>query len=230
MKRIDKQLFYPLIAALLMTAGCNKENTQEGGTSEIHIGASIETRAAVVESTPLTAVQFLRKDVSDGTAPGNYSGITPIAGNRASNGNITFTGTPKPTYSLNDQDAFFVAYWPTGTGGANNVAWQIDGKTDILVSDQYNAGKYSAPLSGAVGNGSPMIFRHQLAQLEVVCKADPDFDLSATAATWGKITKIEILETYPMAEFNYATCAVSFTGAPSPSALLQKDYETMFAL
>ena len=246
MKRTDKigialrsaacsRLAVHLLAIVLLAgglAGCDKDAAQpEPGSAsgrEIHIGTTVQTRAAAVDATPLTGVQFLRKDMIGATAPGDYTGVTPIAGDRAADGGITFAD-PVPTYGPDDKNAFFKAYWPAGTPAVDKVVWTVDGVTDILVSDEYNAGKYTARLTGSGGaSGDPMLFKHMLAQLEVVCIAEAGAAEADVQTSWGKITGIEIVGSNSEVTLDYASPAAVSYATPADLSLVQADYATAF--
>lgn len=235
-----KKIYIAMLAAAVL-AGCSKNEegdgseTPQGGERAIVIASSIEaegrTKAAVENGSALTEVQFLRQDVNGTTPPTTYTGITAIEGSRAVDGTITFAAGSVPTYNKNNYNAYFVAYWPKQAPVNEIVTWPVDGTTDILLTPAYNAGTYAAPLTGGGGaNGTAMQFKHKLAQLEVICIADDDADVSEDAVqeTWGKITKVEILESNSQAKFDYTGPGGVTYDTPAAIALVQSDYATGF--
>lgn len=237
-----KHLLFLVLPAVLL-AGCSEHEPEAdagpGRDGVIRIAsaieASAETRAAVTDGDRLTDVQFLRVDVADdGAVPSDYfSGVTAIGGTRDNTGakSIVFDA-PTPAYSLNDDRSYFVAYHPKTTVASGVAAWTIDGKTDILMTPVWDAGKYSAPRTGGGGAaGDPMLFRHQLAQLEVICKA---YTADGTAeslvqALWGDITSIELLNTASEATYTYATNAVAYNAPKGLPLLAGATYADAFA-
>lgn len=228
-----KHLLFLLLPAVLL-AGCSKGEPDagagpgRGGAIRIAsaIEASAETRAVVTDGDQLADVQFLRVDVAnDGAFPAAcFTGVAPVAGTRMNtNAKPVVFDAPVPEYNTDDSRAYFVAYHPKTTVASEVAAWTIDGKTDILVTPVWDAGKYSAPKTGAGGAaGDPMLFRHQLAQLEVICKAYTADGMpeSTVQALWGDITSIELLNTASEATYAYATNTVAFGGAGAGIALL----------
>ena len=165
------------------------------------------------------------------TAPSSYTG------NRAGDatGAITFTSASKPVYDKTDnQYALLVGCWPNPTPATpandNSLSWNIDGKTDILISDLWCAGTYLAPINGTESaNGeTPLTFKHRLAQLEVFCKAAEGETLTDVQATWGKIKSIELLDAYPQMTYDATTNEITCTGSKKAMPLLKADYETAF--
>lgn len=237
-----KHLLFLVLPAVLL-AGCSEHDPDAdagpGRDGMIRIAsaieASAETRAAVTDGDRLTDVQFLRVDVADdGAVPSDYfSGVTAIGGTRDNTGakSIVFDA-PTPAYNLNDARSYFVAYHPKTTVASGVAAWPIDGRTDILVTPVWDAGKYSAPKTGGGGAaGDPMLFRHQLAQLEVICKAytaDGTTE-SLVQALWGDITSIELLNTASEATYAYATNAVAYNAPKGLPLLAGATYADAFA-
>lgn len=222
---------------LLGASGCSKEGPEWPGarTREIRIASSIDavgrTRAAQKPASALLGAKFLQVNAT--SMPAGMAGATLFTGDRAGDatGAITFTGSPVPLYSIGNDNAYIVGYWPGSGAGVTitegtSVAWTIDGKTDILLTPVWDAGKYAAPNTGATG--TTMTFEHRLAQLEVICKAEAGRELSVVQAAWGAITSIELVGTLPGAKYTYAANAMTFTGTAADMKLLKNDYETAF--
>ncbi len=197
------------------------------------------TRAAITDGkTALEGITFYLWQSKSNTAIDPTS-TTPSSytGNRAGDatGAITFTSASKPLYDKTDnQYALLVGCWPNPTPATpandNSLSWNINGKTDILISDLWCAGTYLAPINGteSANGATPLTFKHRLAQLEVFCKAAEGEDLDKVKATWGNIKSIELLDTYPQMTYNYTTNEITGTGEKRAIPLLQSDYETAF--
>ena len=165
---------------------------------------------------------------SNPPSPSSYTGNRAGDATGDATNAITFTSASKPLYDKTGKYAFLVGCWPNTN--ANSLSWNIDGKTDLLISDLWCAGTCLAPLNGTESaNGTtPLTFKHRLAQLEVFCKAAEGEDLDKVKATWGNIKSIELLDTYPQMTYNYTTNEITCTGDKQKISLLQSDYETAF--
>lgn len=226
-----KRLFISMLAVAAM-ASCSKSETDDAGAGnsrDIKISSAIEvatsSKAALLPASALTGIHFLKVDGT--VAPANMAGAVAYTGDRAatSEGAITFVSAPQ--YAMNDNNAYLVGCYPGAAGGATvtegtSVGWAIDGATDILVTPIWDAGKYSAAKT------TGMAFKHELAQLEVVCQAESGVPAGSVQATWGNITGIELVGTKTNALYTYADNAVTFTGS-ADKALLQNDYTAAFA-
>lgn len=210
-----------LACIILAMASCSKNETTtpQGGERQIKANSTIDgakSKAIVQGDVALTDINFLRKD--DATANQttfDFSGTTEITGARAVGGVITF-GTAQ-TYDMGtDNYAYFRGYHPIGTVTTTaSTTWTIDGKTDILLTDVWNAGKYSSPITMG------MKFKHILARVEVVCVANNGEAQSAIESTWGNITKIEFVGAIPEMVYTYSTNVVASTGTAADFALLK---------
>lgn len=219
-------LMSALFAAVL--AGCSKVAPEQAAVNpyEIRINTAINgvdaTKGVALSSASQTGVQVLRKDNTIATPPTDFSG-TPVSVTRETTGNLTFSAPP--AYDLNNNYAFFAAYHPEGLAGSNKVTWAIDGATDIITTGAWSAGNYAMPVK------TGMTFSHQLAQLEVICKADPASTVAEAAvqAAWGKITGIELINTSNTVDMAYNGLGLTFGAATSALSLRQSDYSTVFA-
>ena len=165
----------------------------------------------------LTGIHFLRKDADK--EPGDFSGANLISASRDNNGNITFT-SPQD-YNLNGNNAYFVAYWPTAiTTEPGKLTWTISGNVDILKTEIYNAGSYTAPVI------TGLTFHHALAQLKVILNVDENTSLEVAKAVWGKITRIELTTSETMT-YTYATNKLTY-GTKKLLSLYKDDYSAKF--
>ena len=235
--------------ATTLLCSCNKELDETGNITLPERPISIYT-AIQSEKTPTVSPQtrapitgtdavlegitfYLWQSTSSTTIDPTSITPSPYTGNRAKNtGAITFTSTLKPVYDKEEnKHALLVGCWPaTTTIAANSLTWDIDGKTDILISDLWCAGTYLAPINGTESaNGeTPLTFKHRLAQLEVFCKAAEGETLTDVQATWGKIKSIELLDAYPQMTYDATTNEITCTGSKKAMPLLKADYETAF--
>lgn len=211
----------------LAFAGC-KRNVQLSRFPEIEFSAQVEgalgTKAVALNTDQLNDVTILRLDATTATTPTSFAMADELTGatrkgSGDNGGAIVFNGTA-PKYDVNDKYAHIKAYHPTPANVISNskATWDIDGKTDILITKDYHAGKYSSPVTGT------LTFAHQLAQLEVICQAK--VSQAVATATWGKIVGIELIS-YPALVYTYNTNAVTLTGSSTTKIpLVQSDYNT----
>ncbi len=186
--------------------------TKVVGTGVIEDGTGADAKAE------LTGIHFLRKDATD--TPTGFSDAALISASRDKNGDITFT--PSQNYNLNGNNTYFVAYWPTATTTeTGKLTWTISGNVDILKTNIYNAGSYTAP-----NNNTGMIFQHALAQLKVILNVAENTSQDVAQNVWGQITKIELTTSETMT-YTYATNALTYS-MEKPISLYKEDYTTKF--
>ena len=241
-----KQKTILLTATLLILAACSQSEieTEEGATREIKATSVIEgasTRAVIDGTAEVTGLTFLRKDVaateklqnelSTPAAQTNFSNPTATytGGSRATGGAITFSDSgTTPEYSKDNKNSFFVGFTTAGkkadgnssNSGSNNAdetfVWTIDGKTDILLTDVWDAGTYENHSSLQA-----MKFQHRLSRLEVFCVAEDGSALEAVQAAWGNVTAIQVASNvYPEMTYTYQNNTVSYTGTSGSFSLL----------
>lgn len=223
-----KKLFYSLISLAMLCSCSNKENSliEEEFSYDIKVNATVSKMAvskSIITGNSVNDVNFLRVDqASENPVPSDFSAsTTPITGNLV-NGTVDFTGQA-PKYAHSNAYTYMVGYWPAGVLADKVITWDIDGKTDILLSNTWCAGNYTNP----VKNG--MVFDHQLSRLQVICKAQEGVALEAVADTWGEITAIEFVGVKPQLQMNTSDKKVTSTGTVHNAALLQNDYSKTFA-
>ena len=237
-----KQKTILVTAALIMLTACSQSEVETEGqtTREIHATSVIEgaSTKALIEGTDaaLSDLTFLRVDIdaSSGGTPSSYdfSSSSPITGSSraTSSGKITFgsSGTPQEYDKVSKKNAYFRGYTTEGLKESTSVTsssvsptavWEIKGTNDILMTDVWDAGNYSAPKT------TGMIFRHLLSRIEVVCKAETGSSLDVVKAAWGKVTKIEVLNANPELKYTYSSNTIEASGTPAAFAL-HKDYTT----
>lgn len=224
------------LLGVLIFAGCVQSDYEyvlrEGLSYDISINSEIQTvditKSAVNQDDALSSIRFLKIDAKN--PPPNMTGATPFYGNRANGGSgaITFTDAKKPLYSRSELNAYFVAYYPGVPAESGEVVWIITGSSDILLTDIWDAGKYNAPLTGI--NNPKLRFQHQLAQLEVVCRADASqgVPLSVVQAAWGNVVNIFLVNTFYNMKYTYASNRAVPSGKKYDIVLLNADYNSTF--
>lgn len=183
-----------------------------------------QTRGVVVGSEAQTGLVLLRLDDASDTAPASFAGAACITADRAADGTLSNFSTAQ-NYALTDANAWFTGFHPAGTQSADRTSWTLSagGTQDILLTTEaWSAGRYTAPVT------TGMVFDHVLACLKVNCTADALRPLGAVQASWGKITKIELLETADAATYTYADRTMAFSGSTA-LALSQADCQTAFS-
>lgn len=210
-----------MACAIAALASCSKEinePTVPGDAAQIKANSSIEgaaTRAIAGPNSALTGITFLRYDdaAADKTTGFDFSKSAVISGNRATTGAITFAPTQQYD-QVEDKTSYILGYHPAGTLASEVATWTLDGATDILVTDVWNAGRYSS------SNTSGMTFRHILARIEVACQAEGGATLSVVQAMWGDISSIKFVGALPNMTYTYATNAVATAGTAKDFTLL----------
>ena len=214
-----KQILLPVLVIAAMSS-CSKQTNEApdaGGLKEIRLGSGIaaQTKAAYSGDVAIAGLQFLRLDASAQTS--DFSGCVAIEGNRAVGGEITFGN--KQYYAAADH-AYFASYFPVGSVNNDVVTWVVDGKTDIMTAGTVDSGTNGSPVSASLA------YEHQLAQIEVVCKAVTDD--ASVQARWGNIESIKLRSTPATVRYAYNGLTVT-PGDAGDVALAAPDYTADFA-
>lgn len=233
-----KTLAICALAALAVVA-CRKRGggSEELDTKQIAIVTSIAgqqsasghnaSKVIADASTTLTGIQFLHVDGAAGQSQANTSFATAtlstgsrVAGDKQP---IVFDGTA-PVYDVdNNKTAYLMAYHPLGAQvhGVSNTwtATTINGATDILVSQFYSAGSYTAR------SNDEMKFGHALARLEIILEAQQGEVLADVQTAWGTITEVTVDNIQPNLVFDYVTSKTTPSGTAATAKLLKgKNY------
>lgn len=216
-----------------MLGACSKSesgDTPDGNTRQIKAVSAIEGVAskAVIAGTDaaLTGLQFLRVDdvSTNKTTSFDFSAATVITGgSRVAGGVITFGTSVTDGFDKYDKAGDKTTYMRGfTTDGATSTAgvkteWAINGATDVLLTDVWNAGRYSLP------GTNTMTFKHQLSRIEVVCKGEQNIHNDVTHDIWGNVTSIKVVDALPTLTYTYNTDAVTGTGTSADFPLLKED-------
>ena len=175
--------------SVIVIAGCVKDIVYEDQPVPILFDAGISavnTRAPIVSSgglptSPITGIQILR--AADIASSPDWTAVSSVA----TTADVSTAGAVSPTttqyYNANPSlNAWFMAYYPSGTITANKVNWTITGQEDIIVAPSVGAGNKSSPTTATLA------FAHKLTQLQFYVKA-----ASPTAITqWGTLSSIKV--------------------------------------
>lgn len=179
--------------------------------SEIKLRTSVTTRASVESNTGgvITAptslnVAFLRApDHSSATATsgvwqdaiaaaqtvaGTGPGVVDAALTNVSNANV-LAFTPPQFYNIDaTMYSHLKGFYPKVSLQKNtyvSATWDIDGKTDVMVTNYFYDNK------AVSGSSNPVTFQHLLSKITIKVIADSD----AAAAAWGNVSEVVIKDT-----------------------------------
>lgn len=197
--------------AALLVSSCSKSETDSTQTPKdgiIRVNTSNvgeATKAIVVPDADLTGIQFLRKDgVQNLEATVDFTGVTPASANRVGATTAVSFTTAQKYDKENANFAYFLGYHPAADAETSPTStWNLTdattgGKRDILITDVWNAGCYTAPVS------TGMKFHHALARVEVIAVAAASADAAVVNEVWGDITKVEITDALPTLTLDWA--------------------------
>lgn len=209
---MKQQYIVGLVVVALASLSCARQVQDPEPIRHISVQSTIENphSKAVIETDDavLPSLSFVRTDdVVTNLSTFDFSGAAPIDASRALGGVVTFI--PAQTYDqIEDKTAYLFGYGPKVPIAAGRTAtWIVDGGTDVLSTDVWNAGRNSSPVT------TGMIFRHQLARLEVVCQADPLVPQIAVQNGWGSIESIKLCNSAPQLTLDLATQSTTGSGA-----------------
>lgn len=223
-----------LLAAMMIAAvsSCSKNETvdkggNKDGLNQINLSTGVAgTKAAFTPNSGVSELQFLLKTGSN--MPTSFAGpdVKLAVGDRAADaeGKITFATAQYHDATLN---TYIASYYPAGTVTNDVVAWNVNGKVDIMTAAAVDAGTNAA---AAVGTPSAMLdYKHALAQLVVSCQAEAT-KATEVQARWGKVTGVSISNSASRFTYSYATQATApFVGSEADIALSAADYTASFA-
>lgn len=217
-------LFSAMIVAAM--ASCSKEQeapAAQSGPKEITVLSTVDgqTKAAIIGTSDITGLQFLSAEGA--SMPTTWVGKIPFSGNRAgSDGKITMNS--KLYYNEDGTtNTYLTSYYPAGVLSNNILTWSIDGKTNILTAAPIDKGNKTTAANNALS------YKHQLCQVEVICKVETDGDAAAIKARWGKVTGIKMLDAPAKASLDYSTLLVNPSVEIAALTFLRPDYSTPLA-
>lgn len=216
-----KKNLFAALAIIVAMSSCSKDDSSNGnndGFTEIKLrsGISAQTKAAYSGDVAVEGLQFLRVD-ADATT-NDFTDKTAIVGDRAVGGAISFRNRQ---YYVAEKNSYFASYFPVGDLVNNVITWAIDAKTDIMTAATINAGS----LASHATPGS-FTYKHELAQIEVICKAASD-DVEISTR-WGQIQSIKLRNAPVTMNYAYNGLAVTPGTSISNIALMKADYATDF--
>ncbi len=176
--------------SLIVIAGCVKDIpfadqpipiSFDAGLSAVATRAPITSTEGLPDAT-ITGIQILR--AADIASSPDWTAVSSVAttANVSTAGAVSGFSTAQ-YYNANPAlNAWFMAYYPSGTITANKVNWTITGQEDIIVAPSVGAGNKSSPTTATLA------FAHKLTQLQFYVKA-----ATATAITqWGTLSSIKV--------------------------------------
>lgn len=233
---MKKIIFSALVVATAL--GCSKgDNGAQiagGETSQIKIGVALpdiavspSSRVAYDGDVPIKGLKFIRVDATEMPTGRWPDKATRVLGDRTDNGtNIVFA--TEQYYNGVVNNAYFMAFDSKAKEYSTYAMdWSLDAKTDVLYTDFYDAGTVSSPIVPV------MQFKHALAQIEVVCKAEAG-KLDEVKARWGKIEYIKFKDALSYLMYSSQSWFIlddTPEGSPpnfSDLPFVQSDYDTDF--
>lgn len=222
-----KKFLFPVLAGLALVSCSQSETIQEfNDPAEINFNVGIISSRSAISSngsgllTDPTSlnVYFVRasdKDVVDWSTVGTTAqsvagfGAGLIGGTIDANGKVTFkdsnfTNEVKQYYNADPAlYSHLVGFYPSATlsvdAGATVATWDIDGKSDVIVSNYVNGKKGDA--------AKELTFKHLLTWLVFNVEAENQ----AAKDVWGDVVSVKIRNIYPQitstfngTNYNYA--------------------------
>lgn len=218
-----------LASAVVLLVGCSKseapaEFPQPAGDKQIQATSTVEgvaSKALIAGDVQLSGLTFLRLDdaATDKTSGFNFSTATAVTGSSRAGGGVISFGSAQ-TYDRTGGKTAYLRGFTTDKATVNagtSTVWTIDGATDILLTDVWNAGRHSAPVT------TGMKFCHQLSRVEVICQGEAGVAAGVVRAAWGDVESIKLVDASPELTYTYATDAVTASGTAADFALLKGD-------
>lgn len=205
-KFVSKYIF-PGFAVLFFLTGCVREEFETAEGMEIHLKAKVGTVLVGTASTKADVgfdydygesleISVIRWDASDeNNEPSGRSELSAVMGVPAQDGSWSREIDVTPTQFYEDRNASvgFVGWYPKSVEGSgwvlqngraihddNTMLFDIDGKTDVMVST-FGSGNYSSGVE-------PLEFKHALSLYNIYVYA-----VDAIAAErWGKLNSLTL--------------------------------------
>lgn len=225
---MKKFIFSAMIIASVVS--CTQRDTDAGVESnEIRLSSGMDdqisgkaSKAAFGGASAVNSLQILRLDNSVSTPiPKNFTDAKLVEANRATDGNTTWSNPQ--FYRSTQEHVFFASYYPSGTISADKVATiAIDGKTDIMTAPAVYAGNTASPIN------AQLKYRHELAQIEVICKVATGEVENQTISRWGNIKSIKMKSTKPSMDYNWASQRIAPSGSDAYISFWDEDYTNEF--
>lgn len=195
-----KKTLLALAIIILSASSCKKTIPPRMGLLEIQLeGAisSIITKGVIEKDYSGTLpVNFLRKDQK---ADGTWDAYgAPLDATKDATGKITFSQIQYYLTRVSNDQSKLIGWYPRSsvTFSTSTTIIPIDGKTDILLSNEITGSKKSVFGSSET---STHLFSHKLTQIRVTAYARS----TAEKEMWGTITSISVKNTF-------TSCTIKF--------------------
>lgn len=211
-----------LIAATIGCSTINKDTEPDKESGRIRLGSSMsnmeaKSKAALNSTSAVTGLQMLRVDAD--TPPSDFTTASLVAANRVDDATSVVFATPQ--YYDSEQHSYFMGYYPAADASIPaERSWAIDGKTDIMTTDIYDAGTYGSPIV------PKMRFKHALAQIELIITSETGHT-NEVRAHWGNIVQIQTHLANNKASLKLNPISLVFSN-PSEVPFLKSDYSSEF--
>lgn len=209
-----------MLVSIILASCAKSELEPNDENGRITLAAAVGTSSVEANSTYSNAAQskapalaidelelsFARADESSsGTYP-PYAATALTATRAAGTGEQALVFNPVQYYRADGLKTKLTGWYPQGTYNSttSTVSWTIDGQQDIMTAPKQE-GSWTIPMPSVT-------FNHRLTQL----RFHPYAEEQSTINSWGKITRIEVLNQQNEVSYtlvNDATGAVSFSGA-----------------
>lgn len=185
---MKKTLLLTFAVTLLMGSSCRKELPPRIDLLEIQLSGNISssiTKSIINEEHPDLSIYFLKKDQSPTGGFGGYG--SPLPATLKSTNDILFETTqyylPHP---VNNKTAL-VGWYPRSTVTGSSTTINIDGQTDIMLTQEIEGSKDATFGSeGKIHN-----FSHKLTYISVTVSTSSE----SIRDLWGKVTNIQVYNT-----------------------------------
>lgn len=226
---MKKFIFSAMIIASIV--GCTQREINTGVESnEIRLSSGMDeqisgkaSKAAFASASAVNGLQILRIDnIMSTPIPTDFSNAKLIEANRATSGAVTWLNPQ--FYNNQAHHVFFASYYPSGAVSADKVTTiAIDGKTDIMTAPAVHGGNSTTP------SQAQLKYKHELAQVEVICKVAPGAVEAQTIGRWGNIKSIKMKTAKPSMAYTWASQKIVPSGSDASIPFWGQDYTTEFA-
>lgn len=176
---------------VLRTSVMTRTSVESNGAGVITAPTSLNVaflRAPDQASATATAGVWQNAIVAAQSVAGTGPGVVDATLNNVSNANV-FKFTPSQFYNIDaTMYSHLKGFYPKVSLQKNtyvSATWDIDGKTDVMVTNYFYDNK------AVSGSSNPVTFQHLLSKITIKVIADSD----AAAASWGNVSEVVIKDT-----------------------------------